>query len=232
MAAQAAALITAAGSSSRMGAGPKKEFRLLPGNAGGKSETVLCAALRAFIQTKSFSSIVITCPPGQEEAARDALDPELLASYGGCLRIIPGGKSRRESVLYGLRALADMAPDYVLIHDGARPFLSPALIRAVLDQCQAHGAAVPLIPTVDSCKEVDEEGIILRHLNRARVMAVQTPQGFAYPGILEAHEKAVAQWPEREFTDDSEIWQLYRGPVSSVPGLVENIKITFAQDLS
>jgi 2-C-methyl-D-erythritol 4-phosphate cytidylyltransferase len=227
---RAAGIIAAAGSSSRMGSGLKKEYRLLP-SASGKSLTVLAASLKPFIESGAFGALAIVHPPGGEAPAREALDPETIAAFGGTLVFVPGGDSRMESVLCGLHALAPFDPRTVLIHDGARPFADASLVMAILDAAERFGAAVPLIPTVDTCKEIDASGLILRHLPRASVRAVQTPQGFSFKEILAVHEKARAETPGREFTDDSEMWGFYRGPVHSVRGSEANRKITFPEDL-
>jgi 2-C-methyl-D-erythritol 4-phosphate cytidylyltransferase len=228
---RAAGIVTAAGSSSRMGSGIKKEYRLMPPSCGHEPETVLSASLRAFIESGAFGALVVTCPPRGEAHARAAILPELLAAYRGKLLIVPGGKTRRESVLMGLRALKPLQPATVLIHDGARPFCGPRLVSRVLDAAELYGSAVPLVPTVDTCKEVDASGAVIRHLPRARVMAVQTPQGFAFERILAAHEKVESEEPLTEFTDDSEIWQLCQGSLNSVRGDEANRKITFPGDL-
>jgi 2-C-methyl-D-erythritol 4-phosphate cytidylyltransferase len=228
---RAAGIIAAAGSSSRMGSGLKKEYRLLPAADGQARLTVLSSSLKAFIDAVVFGALAIVFPPGGEEAARAAVDPELTAAYRGTLVFVPGGDSRVESVLCGLQALKAFDPQTVLIHDGARPFAGQKLLISVLEAAERFGAAVPLIPTVDTCKEIDAAGVIVRHLPRSSVQAVQTPQGFSFREILAVHEKARAETPGREFTDDSEMWGFYRGPVHSIRGSESNRKITFPEDL-
>lgn len=228
---RAAAIVAAAGSSSRMGSGIKKEYRLLPAAPGGIARTVLSSSLSPFIESGAFGALAVVCPPGGEAEARRAVDPGLISAFAGELLFVPGGDCRMESVLAGLRALVPFRPRSVLIHDGARPFATADLAMAVLEAAERHGAAVPLIPTVDTCKEIDASGAIVRHLQRSSVMAVQTPQGFAFDRILAVHEKARAETPGREFTDDSEMWGFYSGPVHSLPGLESNRKITFPEDL-
>lgn len=228
---RAAGIVAAAGSSSRMGSGLKKEYRLLPAAAGGLPLTVLSSSLKAFIDSGVFGALVVVCPPGGEDAARAAVDPGITAACPGELLFVPGGDSRAESVLCGLHALRSLDPRTVLIHDGARPFAGRDLVLAVLEAAERFGAAVPLIPTVDTCKEIDAAGVIVRHLPRSSVQAVQTPQGFSFREILAVHEKARAETPGREFTDDSEMWGFYRGPVHSIRGSESNRKITFPEDL-
>lgn len=237
---RAAALVTAAGSSSRMGPGIKKEYRRLPGSP----ETILSAAVRVFAESGLFSVILLTHPAGAEEEARAALAPDLFQAPFPPLLFAPGGASRRLSVLSGLEALASLPtgelPDIVLVHDGARPFPGSALVARVLEEAERSGATVPLLPSVDSLKEVDCQGKIIRHLDRSRVMAVQTPQGFRFASLLDAHRRAEAEArasaaagaPAREYTDDAEIWDRFRGGVSSVPGEAANRKITYPEDIA
>ncbi len=242
--AKVAALVTAAGSSARMGpprAGesPKKEYRPLPGSPG---HSILSSAVRPFAASGLCSIIVITHPEGDADRARSALSPDLLSPPSPPIVFAVGGSSRRRSVLKGLEALAALpegAPDIVLVHDGARPWLDASLVERVLEETRASGAAVPLVPSVDSLKEVDAGGRIVRHLEREWVMAVQTPQGFRFPQLLEAHRRAEQEAraaeaegrPFRECTDDAEIWDRFVGSVSSVPGDPSNRKVTRPEDL-
>jgi 2-C-methyl-D-erythritol 4-phosphate cytidylyltransferase len=255
-----AAIICAAGTSSRMG-GIKKEYCRLP--VPQASETVLGAAVSAFAETERIGLIVITVPPGTEngeEAARAALPACLLensaanasaGSAGKPFLFVTGGKNRRASVYNALSALSAYKPAYVLIHDGARPWVSSDLINGIIDAVLVHKAVIPVVPFTETPKELvvstekaqligkhNEVGFIKRHLRRSLVVAAQTPQGFAFPEILQAHEKAVEkeraekeQNADFEFTDDAEIWGEFVGPVAVIPGLPENRKITFPEDL-
>lgn len=234
-----ALVLTAAGSSTRMGGAVKKEYLPLSSEPG---ISVLSAALYAFYATGLFSRIVITLPPLGEADARDALaadsrfpplpweSPDL-----PCLTFAQGGKSRQESVFNGLETLERCAvqdgvwPDLVLIHDAARPWVTADTIRSVADTAAARGAAVPGIPPVDTQKEVDPSGRILRHLDRSSLVSVQTPQGFRFREILSAHRKASADG--RVYTDDTEIWGRYSGDVFVCPGDPANKKVTFREDL-
>jgi 2-C-methyl-D-erythritol 4-phosphate cytidylyltransferase len=235
-----AAVICAAGSSLRMG-GVKKEYLLLPG--ASDSPTVLGAAVSAFTTVPEISTIVIVVPEDTETgetAARNALSPEIPA---GRVRFTTGGSTRRASVLNALRALAVDAPNYVLIHDGARPWISPALIGRVIQGVKQYRAVIPLLPLTETPKETDLplEGFvgcdsrspvfIKRQLKRRFIGTAQTPQAFAFPEILAAHEKAAAR-EGGEFTDDAEVWEEFCGPVAVIPGEAGNRKITFREDVS
>lgn len=273
-----AVIITAAGSSTRMG-GQKKEYRFLPDGGG----TVLSAATEAFLSAipsaaafpsnptdsitdhlhPRLTTVVITLPPDSGEDGAKAARQALFASSRLAtiwkddaapyaknkevqgkpqLVMVEGGKSRQESVFKALQALEQSSapaakspqnkpppPDLVLIHDGARPFVSRKEIQEVVAATIKHGAAACGIPPVDTQKEMNQQGFILRHLDRNKLVAIQTPQGFAFKPLLEAHRKAAAAGFDT--TDDTAIWGEYLGPVKITPGSVDNKKITFPGDL-
>lgn len=236
-----AAIITAGGSSSRMNGGRpnggvKKEY--LPLGHGildnaGKPLTVLGASLIAFAAFPVIKHIVITVPVEGEPAARRAIPAPLFESPLPKILFVPGGPTRRSSVHHALSLLAAYHPSYVLIHDGARPWVDPSLIEAVIDAVQKHNAVVPLLPLLETPKETDGNGFVKRHLRRANIGAAQTPQGFAFPKILRAHDNAAdRELRERfEYTDDAEVWAEFCGPVAVVSGSPGNRKITFPEDL-
>jgi 2-C-methyl-D-erythritol 4-phosphate cytidylyltransferase len=146
---------------------------------------------------------------------------------------VPGGPTRRSSVHHGLALLSAYSPGYVLIHDGARPWADRELIERVIEAVIRHKAVVPLLPLAETPKEIDEAGFVRRHLRRALVGTAQTPQAFAFPDILRAHEKAAERElrEQYEYTDDAEVWAEFMGQVASVPGSAKNRKITFPEDL-
>ena len=251
-----AVIICAAGSSSRMG-GIKKEYCPLPGT----DSTVLDRAVSAFAAFPRIRHIIITVPDTPEtgeNAARRALRPELLAGEQPKIGFVTGGSTRRESVHRALAALAAYSPDYVLIHDGCRPFVDGRLIQRIMEAVQKCGAVIPLLPLIDTPKEINipldgdlrvqadfpaDAGtsapetaalpVVTRHMRRDFTGLAQTPQGFAFAEILAAHEKAAER--ERaglcEYTDDAQVWGEFCGPVAVVPGPPENRKITFPADL-
>jgi len=228
-----AALITAAGSSTRMG-GLKKEYRLFRAD-GAETITVLGASVLAFAESGLIDSIVVVAPADGEAEARDALPRRCLdAGAVPRVRFAPGGSSRRASVHNGLKLLAVLGgADYVLIHDGARPWLDADLIGRLVAALSADRAVIPVLPLVETPKETDAAGYIVRHLRRASVQSAQTPQAFELEGILAAHERAaLAEMNEGiEFTDDAEVWGAYEGPVKTISGSPANKKITFPEDL-
>ena len=244
-----AAVICAAGSSRRMD-GIKKEYQPLPGKKMGKVAglTVLGAAVSAFAAIPCIKTIVITVPADPETgeaAARKALPQQLLAGKNGTsIHFVSGGKNRRASVFNALSLLsnqsfANSSPGFVLIHDGARPWISLSLIERIIESAKIHHAAIPLVPLVETPKETDlplddaQTVFIKQHLRRSVVGCAQTPQGFAFPEIFAAHEQAAVHEDRTsvEFTDDAEIWACFCGPVAAIPGEMENRKITFVEDI-
>jgi 2-C-methyl-D-erythritol 4-phosphate cytidylyltransferase len=217
----------------------KKEYLPL-GNqdAKGKPLTVLGASVLVFTAFPQIETIVITVPVQGEIEAREALPDYLLSSREGenprpRILFVPGGANRRLSVHHALSFLAAYKPGLVLIHDGARPWAGAPLVSAVIAGTLKYGAAIPLLPLVETPKEIDGEGFILRHLRRPCTGTAQTPQGFLFPEILHAHEKAAERELAEgyEYTDDAEVWGEFCGLVATVPGESGNRKITFPEDL-
>lgn len=220
-----AIIITAAGSSTRIGGGIKKEY--LPLNNG----TVLSNCANTFLNTCSQFSItdfIITCPKDGKAACMKALESFDYAVLKDAFSIVEGAGTRQQSVFNGLNSVVHN-PDIVLIHDGARPFVTSRVILDALEGAVDAGAAVPGVTPVDTQKEIDDSGYIVRHLQRSLLTAVQTPQCFDFAKLLDAHKKAMADG--KEYTDDTEIWGVYCGKVKVTAGDVNNIKITFPGDL-
>ncbi|MDC7241545.1 MAG: IspD/TarI family cytidylyltransferase [Spirochaetales bacterium] len=213
-----AAIITAAGSSNRMKGKGKKEFKLI------KGRTVLERAVLPFVLSEEFDHICVTYPEGKKEDMEKALHR---INYP--ISYVQGGSSRQKSVFNALSCLKETGSSVVLIHDGARPHITEELIGRVLHGTINRGNSTPVTPSISAMKILGPLGDIEEHLVRSKTVSAQTPQGFSYPEILEAHEKAIAE--NREFIDDSEIWSVYVGPSHTVEGDEDNIKITHPGDL-
>ena len=175
-----AIIITAAGSSTRIGGGGKKEY--LP----YKNGTVLSVCAETFLNAcKDFeiTDFIVTCPVGGIKQCREALENmDCLASLEmtkvGASRlamtgagevpvtVVEGSETRQKSVYKGLLAVKGQ-PDIVLIHDGARPFVSREVILEALEAAREFGASVPGVTPTDTQKEIDSEGFIVRHLKRS-----------------------------------------------------------------
>lgn len=229
----AGVILCAAGSSTRIKDSlkqygtTKKEY--LPLETG----TVLSTAAKKFLKSLNITALVITVPENGEAEARAALFsdkeiPELLKNTP--LLFVPGGDTRQKSVFNALKSMAGLSeiPEYVLIHDGARPFVTEKIITDTFEAAVESGASVPGTTPVDTQKLMNDKGFIQLHLQRSLMAAVQTPQGFRLNDLLAAHEKAYNDG--NEYTDDTEIWGKYIGPVKVVAGDICNKKITFAED--
>jgi len=229
---EVAAVICAAGASARMG-GIKKEYQRL--NSG---LTVLGSAVMAFSSVPAIELIVIAVREDSKYAARDSLAPESLAAQKPKVLFVNGGESRRASVFNALNFLLKYNPSYVLIHDGARPWVTASLINKTLESVKKYGAVIPLLPLTETPKECGadigktREAFITKHLKRANTGIAQTPQAFKFPEIFYAHQKAAeAAANGEDFTDDAEIWGRFCGQVAVIAGDPENKKITFQGDI-
>ena len=164
---------------------------------------------------------------------RAVIHPDDRARYEAAsagLRLNPpiqGGNTRQESVRLGLEALADTPPDLVLIHDGARPFVDAGLIHRVLKSLKTAKGAIPAMPVHDTLKR-GKDGMIIGTEPRDGLFRAQTPQGFHYVEILEAHRQAAG----RELTDDASVLEANGVPVALVEGAEDNVKITTRPDLA
>jgi 2-C-methyl-D-erythritol 4-phosphate cytidylyltransferase len=233
-------VLTAAGNSTRMGGSVKKEYLPLKSCTDG-TVSVLSSALHSFLATGLFKYILITVPAEGEGEARRVLAEDrrisaLLAMEGPRLIFAEGGATRQSSVRNGLAALGkaleadgESGQVTVLIHDGARPWVSGETIQAVLEGVRLHGASVPALASVDTQKETDSSGRIVRHLDRSRIVSVQTPQGFLLSPLLAAHAQAADDG--HTYTDDTEIWGRYAGDVHICEGDRANRKITYQGDI-
>ena len=215
-----AAVIVAAGRGHRAGGEVPKQYRHIGG------EPVIHAALSAFAGHPQVSSVQPVIHA--EDAAAFAA---ATAGLGGLRAAVPGGASRQASVYAGLQALRGAAPDFVLIHDAARPFVSAALISRAIAAAGEHGAAVPAIAVADTVKKVDARGTITATIDRNELRIVQTPQAFSYALIVEAHARAAAA-ERSDFTDDAALAEWAGHPVNVFPGDSGNVKLTTNEDFA
>ncbi len=215
---QAVAIVVAAGRGERMGQGRPKAFLELGG------EPLLLRAARAFEAAPSVGQIVAVVPEAELEAARARLAP--LAKL---LAVVAGGERRQDSVLAGLRQVPEAFDGVVLVHDAARPLVDVELVEAVAQQAAATGAALPVLPLVDTVKRV-RGGRVVETLDRAELGGAQTPQGFRVALLREACEKALRDGAL--LTDESMAVERLGHPVHAVPGSRRNRKITTPDDLA
>ena len=224
-----AIVVVAAGRGIRIGGGVPKQYRRVGGQA------VLTRTLAALGAHPAVARIQPVIAADAVDFFRECLG-ELDAGSGGRIaEPVEGGATRQMSVRAGLEALAASgAPETVLVHDAARPFVRPELIDRAIRAGRDHGAAVPGIPVTDTVKRVEEIepgiGRVSETPARESLRAVQTPQAFAFGPLLEAHRAAAGQ-NLHGFTDDGALAEWAGLPVVVFAGEVENRKITQAADL-
>jgi 2-C-methyl-D-erythritol 4-phosphate cytidylyltransferase len=206
------AVVPAAGSGERLGAGRPKAFVKL----GGKP--LLEHALDGLRGSGVIDDVVVAVPP--------ALTDEAKLIFGGAAEIVAGGADRTESVRLALDVVGDA--EFVLVHDAARALTPVALIIRVVRALEAgHSAVVPGLPLTDTIKAVDANGVVLDTPERAGLRAVQTPQGFRTDVLRRAYERAGAG----VVTDDASLVEQGGTPVQIVDGDPLAFKITTPMDL-
>ena len=217
--AQVAAVVVAAGQGVRAGGDLPKQFRRIAG------ETLLEHALSAFAEAPNVAFVQPVIRPEDLALVRT------LTSGMNVLAPVSGGPTRQASVRAGLEALLPRSPDIVLIHDAARPFASANLISRAIEAAEKTGAAIPALPVTDTVKRVDQAGTVEATLDRNSIRLVQTPQAFAFPALLEAHQRAAAQG-RNDFTDDAALAEWAGMKVSVFAGEPGNIKLTTPEDFA
>ena len=208
------ALIVAAGRGHRFGGEMPKQYTQLDG------APVLRHTVMAFLSQPKIDHVRVVIHP-------DDMDLYEAATEGlGLKTPIFGGEERQDSVRLGLQQIADDAPDFVLIHDGARPYISADVISRVLDALGSAAGAIPTLPLTDTIKRVID-GKIVATEDRFELWRAQTPQGFRYSDILNAHLKLTGQ----SLTDDAAICEAVGLTVVRVDGDDKNVKITTLSDI-
>jgi len=209
--ARIAVLIVAAGKGERAGTELPKQYERLAGKP----------MLRRTVEAFSGHPVQVVIGPGQEELAARALDGLALPAP------VIGGATRQQSVRLGLEALAKDAPDFVLIHDAARPLISRKVIGDVIGALQAGAdGALPMVAASDTLRRRDGSRWIV--VDRENLYRAQTPQGFVYAKILKAHRDHAAE----EVTDDVALGELAGLKVDMVEGEEKNIKVTRKEDFA
>lgn len=212
------AILAAAGLGIRLG--QRKQLLQL----GGKP--VAAWSLEVFARSPVVTQVVIACEPDERdqfEALSQRITPNKVRA------IVPGGVRRQDSVFAALRAITHPV-ELVVVHDGARPFLTGDLLRSVIEKAREFGGAIAAVPVKDTIKQAGESGAILKTIPRDRVWAAQTPQAFAFDVLFRAHEDA----EEAGFlaTDDAELVErLGSVSIAIVESSYQNLKITTQEDL-
>lgn len=217
---QTIAIIVAAGRGARAGAGGPKQYRRLAG------ETVLARTARAFLDHPMIDAVRVIIHADDDDLYAEAMAS--LLDRSKLLSPVHGGKERQDSVRLGLESLEKDAPDLVLIHDAARPFVDAATIARVFDGARTHGGAIAALPVFDTLKKSARgaSAVIETTVPRDALWRAQTPQGFLFGPILKAHRAAAGE----ALTDDAAVAERAGMPVSLVSGSPDNMKITQAED--
>jgi 2-C-methyl-D-erythritol 4-phosphate cytidylyltransferase len=212
------AILVAAGQGERMRAGRPKAFVELAGRP------LLVWSALAFEAAPSIDQIVVVVPREQVDLAR-----ELLRPVSKLLGVVEGGERRQDSVEQGLRLVPRGFDGLVLVHDAARPLVREALVEAVGQAAAEVGAAVPVVPLVDTIKSLSG-GRVTGTVDRSALGAAQTPQGFRYPLLREAYDAAYRD--RVTVTDEAMAVERLGRPVAAVPGAASNRKLTTPEDLA
>jgi len=215
-----AAVIVAAGRGQRVGGDIPKQYRAIAGTP------VIRATLEAFSGHPRIGVVQPVIHPADRELFGGAS-----GGLGKLLEPVAGGATRQISVRAGMQALAAQAPELVLIHDAARPFLSADLIARAIDAGREFGAAVPGVAIPDTVKKIDPGAMVSETLDRSQLRTVQTPQAFAFSVIAEAHRRAAAVGRD-DFTDDAALAEWAGHPVHVFAGEAGNVKLTTNEDFT
>jgi 2-C-methyl-D-erythritol 4-phosphate cytidylyltransferase len=223
-----AAVVLSAGKGTRMNSAVPKQYMMLEG------KPVLYYSLYAFEKSMIDEIVLVT---GEEDV--EYCRKEIVQKYGftKIISVTAGGKERYHSVFCGLTDLnkEQNRPDYVMIHDGARPFINDEIIWRCVRAAEEFRACAAGVPAKDTIKIADESLFVRETPKRKYVWQIQTPQAFAFPLIYQAYEELLNREQRGEFysvTDDTMVLEaIYGHKVKLVEGSYENIKITTPEDL-
>lgn len=216
------AIVLAAGQGKRMHSKIQKQFLEIDG------KPVLYYSLRCFQKSELIDDIILVTVEDSVVFCKE----KIVKKYGfsKVSRVIPGGKERYDSVYEGLLACGQS--DYVLIHDGARPFITDEILTRGLKGARVTGACVIGMPSKDTIKISDDAGYVSDTPDRSRVWTIQTPQIFSYSLIRKAHEE-IRKKDMSQITDDAMVVEKETGvKILLVEGSYMNIKITTPEDLN
>lgn len=208
-------IIPAAGSGSRIGGDIPKQYREIAG------APALAHVLRVFHSFEECREIIVPIDYDWSQEAGQCAE----GIYN--VRFVRGGRERQNSIAAALDNM-HIRPDIILVHDAARPCISPALIKTVLEGAQKYGAVLPALPITETLKRVSSEGKVLETVPREGLYAAQTPQGARTDILRGAYENATTKGIIG--TDDVSLIEAFGRDVQVVKGDPENIKITYPED--
>ncbi|MDK2817364.1 MAG: 2-C-methyl-D-erythritol 4-phosphate cytidylyltransferase [Moorella sp. (in: firmicutes)] len=213
-------IVAAAGQGRRLGAGSNKVFLPL----GDKP--ILAHTLAVAEASPMVDEVIVVTRPEDIPMCHQVVTA---GPYRKVRQIVAGGKERQDSIAAGLKAVAPVA-EWVAVHDGARPFLSPVLLERVIAAARDTGAAIAALPVKETIKRGNTEDMVTATLERRGLWAAQTPQVFRRDWLAAAYREAeINGW---QATDDAALVERAGYPVKLVPGEEVNIKITTPGDLA
>ena len=214
------AIILAGGKGKRMNSSISKQFIEI------KGKPIIYYTIKKFNDNKKIDNIIVVL--SQEEI--EYFKENILKKYDLKVdKIVVGGAERQDSVYNGLKSLENSETDIVLIHDGARPFISDRIIDEGIKYAAIYGACAPGVMPKDTIKIKDENNFSINTPNRETLVSIQTPQVFKFSEILECHKKV--QIDKLVVTDDTMVAEKYGNKVYLYEGEYTNIKITTPEDL-
>ena len=214
------AIILAGGKGKRMGSAIRKQFIDI------KGKPIIYYTLKKFSENKKIDNIIVVLPEDEVKYFKE----NILKKYELRInKIVIGGKERQDSVYNALKSLKNSSTDIVLIHDGARPFISERIINEGIKFAEIYGAAAPGVMPKDTIKVKNEKNFSVDTPNRANLVSIQTPQVFKFDEILECHEKI--RYNGEKVTDDTMVVEKYGYSVYLYDGEYTNIKVTTPEDL-
>ena len=214
------AIILAGGKGKRMGSAISKQFIDI------KGKPIIYYTLKKFSENKKIDNIIVVLPEDEVKYFKE----NILKKYELRInKIVIGGKERQDSVYNALKSLKNSSTDIVLIHDGARPFISERIINEGIKFAEIYGAAAPGVMPKDTIKVKNEKNFSIDTPNRANLVSIQTPQVFKFDEIFECHEKI--RYNGEMVTDDTMVVEKYGYSVYLYDGEYTNIKVTTPEDL-
>ena len=214
------AIILAGGKGKRMRSAISKQFIDI------KGKPIIYYTLKKFSEHKKIDHIIVVLPEDEVKYFKE----NILKKYELRInKIVIGGKERQDSVYNALKSLKNSSTDIVLIHDGARPFISERIINEGIKFAEIYGAAAPGVMPKDTIKVKNEKNFSVDTPNRANLVSIQTPQVFKFDEILECHEKI--RYNGEKVTDDTMVVEKYGYSVYLYDGEYTNIKVTTPEDL-
>lgn len=212
------AIVLAGGKGKRMGAKISKQYIKLNG------KPILYYTLKKFIECKVIDNIILVVPSDEiDYCKREVLQKYDLRVH----KIVEGGAERQDSVYNALMEIENS--EVVLIHDGARPFVSYDIIKSGIDNAKIYGAAAPGVTPKDTIKISNSQGFSIDTPDRNTLVAIQTPQVFNFDMIKECHKKIKDEGIS--VTDDTMVAEYYGNKVYLYKGEYTNIKVTTPEDL-